>query len=941
MRRFAFLIIAAIIALPLCAQSKKKDDKQKTGSITLLITSPYFNSSTVKFEPTATLFCGTDTIKDNGTHSFKRVPVGMAHILVEADGFIPVADSVYIKPGLNDQRFINVTDRVVDLQMVVVEGSVPALVIRNDTLRFTPDGMNFADDDAAREVLRRMPGVEISSGQIKIGGKEVMKTYVDGRTSLFGDNPLTAIDHIKATDVAHIYAYDEDENPEAANEAMKGKKQRVINIETKSKMLNSYDGVLFGGVGPTLGETLNGNKLRYTGGGSFNFFSDKWLLELNAMQNNQNSASASPSRFFTTQSPASRYSENSLIDIALERKWQGKEKGMNTKLKGGYSFSRIAPEAMNFTETSYLPSMSYTDRQYTSQSIATSQDNQHKAFIDFNSNTQKWGRIKAKYDLTSTHSRANDRSEDIDITDGVKVEDLMRNSNQAVTREHEASLSINNFIGKGLRYTLSSSFTNSNKDLDQDRFSSLFNSISELFITEGNDGGKFTAGAELSYVKPKYKTNEEGEEERVGSKTFGITYNFTADNRRLSRVAEDLSTGNIDYVNTYSYRNQLTENAFALTFMGSSNIKHLMTNINVGAKNATLSDQRRDAKTAGYDKNFLMPDISINLMPTNLNGIRLDYSLNGVLPDVRQIRHEIDNSNPLYLSAGNPELTYSKAHQLTLGYMLFKGGFAGSNLHFSLTGRYIDDYIISKTMYFSKPTYLADYGYEAPAGSSFSSYDNYGSYKSLEGYLRWAQPLSEIKSGYFIFLGNYYSVSPYSYINMDEIRRNETNLQVNLNTDKVKNAHLELTWMLNYNQSKYKESPNTNKILSNSIEFEGNVNKILKYGFLKMKYVYNVNHYKTRSTRNTDNLLNLYAGVNLSHGIELSMTAYDLLNNDSGRKWSITDNYTRLSYRENFGRYISFNLKWNLSKVKSNRNINGYSETEVNGVKIITYSGDD
>lgn len=941
MRRFAFLLIAAIIALPLFAQNKNKDDKQKTGSITLLITSPYFNSSTVKFEPTATLFCGTDTIKDNGTHSFKRVPVGMAHILVEADGFIPVADSVYIKPGLNDQRFINVTDRVVDLQMVVVEGSVPALVIRNDTLRFTPDGMNFADDDAAREVLRRMPGVEISAGQIKIGGKEVMKTYVDGRTSLFGDNPLTAIDHIKATDVAHIYAYDEDENPEATNEAMKGKKQRVINIETKSKMLNSYDGVLFGGVGPTLGETLNGDKLRYTGGASFNFFSDKWLLELNAMQNNQNSASASPSRFFTTQSPASRYSENSLVDIALERKWQGKERGMNTKLKGGYSFSRIAPEAMNFTETSYLPSMSYTDRQYTSQSIATSQDNQHKAFIDFNSNTSKWGRIKASYNLTSTHSRANDRSEDIDITDGVKVEELMRNSNQTVTREHEASMSINNFIGKNFRYTLNSSYTNSNKDLDQDRFTSLSNSISELFISEGNDGGKFSARAELSYVKRKYKTNEEGEEELARSNTFGIEYNLTADNRRLSRLAEDLSTGNIDYVNTYSYRNQLTENAVALTYMGSNSTRHIYTNINLGAKNATLSDQRRDAKTVGYDKNFLMPDISINIMPTNLNGFNLYYRMQGILPDVYQIRREIDNSNPLYLSAGNPDLTYSKEHEVTLGYMLFKGGFAGSNLHFSLTGRYIDDYIISKTMYFSKPTYLADYGYEAPAGSSFSTYDNYGSYKSLEGYLRWAQPLSEIKSGYFIFLSNDYSISPYSYINMDEIRRNETRLQVNLNTDKVKNAHLELTWMLNYNQSKYKESPNTNKILSNSIEFEGNVNKILKYGFLKTKYVYNVNHYKTRGTRNTDNLLNLYAGVNLSHGIELSVTAYDLLNNDSGRKWSITDNYSRLSYRENFGRYVSFNLKWNLSKVKSNRNINGNSSTEVNGMTIVTYSGDD
>lgn len=492
MKRYLAFLLITLISISALAQSKK-ESKAKTATVTVVLLSPYSNSASVKFEPHATLICNGDSIKDNGTHTFRKVPVGKVMILAEAEGFIPVIDSLMVEQGADNERFITMTDRIVDLQMVVVNGTIPALVYRNDTLKFTPDGMNFADDDAAREVLRRMPGVEFSEGQIKVGGKPIMKTYVDGRTSLFGDNPMTAIDHIKATDVAHIYAYDEDEHPEEENPNHKGGRHRVLNIVTKSKMLNSYDGVLFGGVGPTLGETLSGNDLRYAGGGSFNFFSDKWLLKLDAMQNNQNSNSTSPSRYFTTESPASTYSENSILGAKLERKWQGKKKGKDTSLSGEYNFSRIAPESMSYSETNYtpLPGMSYTERQYISQDLTTSQDNRHVAKINFSSKTDKYGNITANYSMNVRHHRDMNESEDLNILDGVKMSDVRRINNSRKAQEHEADFSFKRNLGRKWQYMVKGNYSSKNEDNTENRFTNLDNRVSELLslkITEVGNG---------------------------------------------------------------------------------------------------------------------------------------------------------------------------------------------------------------------------------------------------------------------------------------------------------------------------------------------------------------------------------------------------------------------------------------------------------------------
>ena len=200
----------------------------------------------------ANLICGKDTLKEDYKSSvfffWNKVPVGIARAIVWADGFIADSDTLYVHEGQTTQKDFYLTDRVIQLQAVTVKGKIPAMVYRGDTIRFNPQGINILEDDVARNILEQMPGVEVSEQSVKVAGKDVEKTYVDGK-KIFGENPMNALNHLSANDVVYISAYDEDEHKEQTRKNRKGKKRRVLNIETKSKLVNSKEGNLIASIG--------------------------------------------------------------------------------------------------------------------------------------------------------------------------------------------------------------------------------------------------------------------------------------------------------------------------------------------------------------------------------------------------------------------------------------------------------------------------------------------------------------------------------------------------------------------------------------------------------------------------------------------------------------------------------------------------------------------
>ena len=354
----------------------------------------------------ANLICGKDTLKEDYKSSvfffWNKVPVGIARAIVWADGFIADSDTLYVHEGQTTQKDFYLTDRVIQLQAVTIKGKIPAMVYRGDTIRFNPQGINILEDDVARNILEQMPGVEVSEKSVKVAGKDVEKTYVDGK-KIFGENPMNALNHLPANDVVYISAYDEDEHKEQTRKNRKGKKRRVLNIETKSKLVNSKEGNLIASIGGNMEKKqLADHDVRYGIGGTFNFFSEKMLVAINTMHNNLNRTTNQPQMFLSTKNPSQTYSENSFGGINLSRRWE-KETGFYKEIKGSYQFARSATEANTRTEQEYFATDAFWQKSYLNQYQNTNQYNKHTMSTGFSMNDKKWGNLIIDYTLSTNH----------------------------------------------------------------------------------------------------------------------------------------------------------------------------------------------------------------------------------------------------------------------------------------------------------------------------------------------------------------------------------------------------------------------------------------------------------------------------------------------------------------------------------------------------------
>ena len=190
----------------------------------------------------ANLICGKDTLKEDyrnaGFIFWNKVPVGIARAIVWADGFIADSDTLYVREGQTTRKDFYLTDRIIQLRAVTVKGKISTMVYRDDTIRFNPQGINILEDDVARNILEQMPGVQVSEQGVKVAGKDVEKTYVDGK-KIFGENPMNALNHLPANDVVYISAYDEDEHKEQRKITKRLRTQEFqSSTPTKKSVLN-------------------------------------------------------------------------------------------------------------------------------------------------------------------------------------------------------------------------------------------------------------------------------------------------------------------------------------------------------------------------------------------------------------------------------------------------------------------------------------------------------------------------------------------------------------------------------------------------------------------------------------------------------------------------------------------------------------------------------
>ena len=223
-----------------------------------------------------TSFALTDTL---GNATLKDVAKGEHLLCIEYLGYKPVYKRIYVRSENYDAKVILMQPDEKVLKAAKVSAVGTPMEIKGDTVIYNASSFRVMSSDNLADLLKKMPGVEVGEdGTVKVGGKEVSKITVGGKTFFFGDNKAT-LDNLPAKIVDKVKVIDK-ESESAEFTGIKGEKEKVMDVELKEEYKSGW----FGNAKLSGGTTASGNDdngfkerkdLLFSGSGMVSVYGDK------------------------------------------------------------------------------------------------------------------------------------------------------------------------------------------------------------------------------------------------------------------------------------------------------------------------------------------------------------------------------------------------------------------------------------------------------------------------------------------------------------------------------------------------------------------------------------------------------------------------------------------------------------------------------------------
>ncbi|MEZ4701435.1 MAG: TonB-dependent receptor [Rhodothermales bacterium] len=179
--------------------------------------------------------------------------------------------------GLNLGFVLLEQDRIA-LDEVVVEETQERVTIKGDTTEYNAGAYKTNPDANAEDLVAKMPGVVVQDGQVQVQGENVRRVLVDGR-EFFGEDPTAALRNLPAEVIERIQVYDRLSDQAQFSGFDDGNSERTINIITRTGTENGQFGKIYGGYG---------SDTRYIAGGNMSIFEGNRRISIIGLSNNVN-----------------------------------------------------------------------------------------------------------------------------------------------------------------------------------------------------------------------------------------------------------------------------------------------------------------------------------------------------------------------------------------------------------------------------------------------------------------------------------------------------------------------------------------------------------------------------------------------------------------------------------------------------------------------------
>jgi hypothetical protein len=834
---------------------------------------------------------------------------------------------------------LNISSARNRLQGVTVTATQVATQQSGDTTAFNAGAYKTNPDANAEDLITKMPGITSENGAIKMNGEDVKKILVDGK-EFFGDDPNAAIKNLPAEIIDKIQVFDKASDQAAFSGFDDGNSQKTINIVTKRGKNNGVFGKVTGGYGADF-ETGDD---RYTVGGNINFFKGDRRITLVGLANNVNqqnfssedllgvssgsggggrgrsraggqggtggsySGSDPSSNFLVSQQGGITTTQSAGINYSDQ--WSPK-----LKVSASYFFNRGVNENNTTLTRNYIVSDPDSALQYRETGLNTGTNVNHRA--------------TARLEWTIDSSNTIIFQPRVSYQSTETSRDLLGIS--ALTDEHIApSISSNSYSTSQTGYNLSNVLTYRHRFAKQGRTISL--SLNSGYNEKSGNGSIYASNyyggtdtfindqqytlesdglnlsANLSYTEPLSKNAQ-----------LLVTYNPSLNKNNSDRHTYNRGGQYYDQLDTLLsnvYDNRYYYHRGGVGYRYSKD--KINFNASLNAQYATLSGTQDFPNPLNIDRNFsdLLPQFNFNYKFSKTENIRIFYRSSTNPPSISQLQGIVDNSNPLLLRTGNPDLRQDYSHNLSVRYGK-TGGQKGTGLFLFANGGYTAHYIGNSTFIALKDTVIA--GTSLNRGSQLTKPVNIDGNWSARSFVTYAFPVKAIKTNLNLNAGVNYNRIP-AIIN--GARNNSDNYIFNAGFVASSNISENLDFTLS--------SSGAYNIVENSLEGQGNFNYYSQNSSARINWIFlnraqintTLSHtwYEGLEASYNQNFLlwNASIGYKFLKNKSLLAEAYifDILKQNRAIARTVTDSYIEDSRTDVLQRYGMLRLTYTLRAFK-------------------------
>ena len=657
------------------------------------------DSATRSALPGASVFLssGSDTVRtvsDNGGVAMFRNSFQKDSVRVEVSylGYRPLSGKVLF----SSYQMILEADMVEDvasINAIIVTGESVAIVMRGDTVVYNASSFKTLRGDNLGELLKRLPGVDVSNGKIYARGEPVSKVLVNG-TALFGTNIQAAMEMLYSDDVRNVKVYDRFDNERMVESDTLDAKERVVDVQTKKPISKAEEILLQMSAGSLKSSgPKNAQSLLFGFNPVFRKFEEgkpQIVASFSVEKNEDGSGNVS-------EEPSRGLNANFRISDSKPRKYF-----YDNSLTFKYDYGRNESSTSDIygpTE-SYDSKMAYNSNINARSSLALSYAGM------FGKPVGKESSISFK--LSGSYSRlvSNVVDSSLSVIDGMSSSTSVLES----TNDSDGKVSV------GIEY--------------KGRFRKRSASVSINYDAALANGGGLRLDTLSTSASPQWLVLDKGSYSHVpsvsltflnhfsGQWSFRAVYIGSLEISKSTRIAFDEILDRADSINTYDYTQRNLNNKINARFQYGkiSDGLYAYAGLNVGDIGKIREERFPESYgTRNYNYLMLNPEahISFKKEPFNLS---LDYIEMASTPSVEELREVINDASPLFLTVGNEDLKASVDRQAS-----FEAKYTNvvSNSTWGLNAKLIarSDGIARRTTYFSEDTDLPQYGYTALKGA--------------------------------------------------------------------------------------------------------------------------------------------------------------------------------------------------------------------------------